>query len=122
MTGKKKEEELELVPYIWYLITLKDQTEALLDLRSELNVMSLVFASELSLKIWKTNVGAQKIDGTTLKSYEMVVSIFFLLDKDDRKRFFEENFLLADIKLDIVLGMPFLIMSNADIDFQARNL
>ncbi len=40
MTDKKIEEELEWVPYIWYPITFKDQTEALLDSESEVNVMS----------------------------------------------------------------------------------
>ncbi len=45
-----------------------------------------------------------------------------MLDKDSRKRFFKESFLLADIKPDIVLGMLFLTMSNADIDFQAQDL
>ena len=43
-------------------------------------------------------------------------------DKDGRKKFFEKSFLLADVKLDIVLEMPFLIMSNVDINFQARDL
>ena len=52
----------------------------------------------------------------------MIISTFSVLNKDNRKRFFEESFLLANIKLDIVLGMPFLTMSNADIDFQARDL
>ena len=45
-----------------------------------------------------------------------------MLDKDSKKRFFEESFLLADIKLDIVLGMLFLTMSNTDVDFQAQDL
>ena len=52
----------------------------------------------------------------------MVVSTFFLSDKDDQKRFFKKNFLLADIKPDTVLGMPLVTMSKADIDFSARNL
>ncbi len=52
----------------------------------------------------------------------MVVSIFSELDKDGMKRFFEESFLLADVKLDVVLGTLFLIMNNVDIDFQARDL
>ena len=52
----------------------------------------------------------------------MVVSTFFLSDKDGQERFFEESFLLADIKTDTVLGMLFLTMSNADVDFQAQNL
>ncbi len=119
MTDKKTEEELERVLCIWYPITFKNQTEALLDSKSKVNVMSQAFAHQLGLKICKTNVKAQKIDGTTLETYKMVVSICSISDKDGRERFFEESFLLADVKPDIVLGMPFLTMSNADVDFQA---
>ncbi len=52
----------------------------------------------------------------------MVVSTFSVSHKDGRERFFEESFLLADDSPDIVLGMPFLTISNADVEFQARNL
>ena len=52
----------------------------------------------------------------------MVVSTFSVLDKDSRERIFKKNFLLADVKPEIVLGISFLTMSNADIDFQARDL
>ena len=52
----------------------------------------------------------------------MVVSTFFILDKDDKEKFFEESFLLANVKLNIVFRMLFLIMSNTDIDFQAQDL
>ncbi len=84
--------------------------------------MSQAFAQQLGLKICKINIGAQKIDGTTLEIYGMVVSTFSVSDKDGRKRFFEKSFLLADVKPDIVLGIPFLIMSNANVDFQAWDL
>ncbi len=43
-------------------------------------------------------------------------------DKDGRERFFEENFLLDDVKPDIVLGIPFITMSNTDVGFQAQDL
>lgn len=59
----------------------------------------------------------QKIDGTTLKTYGIVVSTFSILDKDNRERFFKVSFLLADDQPDIVLGMLFLAMSNTNIDF-----
>ncbi len=72
--------------------------------------------------ILKTNIEVQKIDGTTLETYRIVVSTFSILYKDGRERLFEKSFLLADVKPDVVLGMPFLIMSNADIGFQARDL
>ena len=52
----------------------------------------------------------------------MVISTFSMSDKDDRERFFEKSFLLADVKPEIVLGMLFPTMSNANVDFQARNL
>ncbi len=94
----------------------------MLDSRSEVNAISQAFVQQLGLKICKTNVKAQKIDGATLETYGMVISTFSVLDKDGRERFFEENFLLTDVRPDIVLRMPFLTMSNADVDFQARDL
>ncbi len=120
MTEKK--EELKQIPCIWYLVTFKNKTKALPDLRSEINAMNQAFALYLGLKIWKTNVRSQKIDGTILKIYRMVVSTFSVSNKNGRERLFEESFLLANIKPNIVLGMSFLIMSNADINFQAWNL
>ena len=84
--------------------------------------MSQVFAHKLGLKTQKTNVEAQKIDRITLKTYGIVVFTFFVLDKDGKERFFEENFLLANVKPNIMLKMLLLIISNADIDCQARDL
>ena len=51
-----------------------------------------------------------------------MVSIFFMLDKDKKQRFFKKSFLLADVNLDMVLYILFLIISNADVNFQARDL
>ena len=64
----------------------------------------------------------QKIDGTTLETYGMIVSTFSILNKDAKEKFFEKSFILTNIKPDIVLKILFLIMSNTDVDFQARNL
>ena len=52
----------------------------------------------------------------------MVVFTFSVSDKDDRERFFEESFLLNEVKTEIVLKMLFLTMSNVDVDFQAWDL
>ena len=124
MTSKKREEKLKRVFCIWYPGILKNQnqTKALLNSKSEVNAMNLAFTSQLDPRIWKINVGTQKIDGTTLETYGIVIFIFFLLDKDDRETFFKESFLLADVKPDIIFGMLFLTISNADVDFQAWNL
>ena len=122
ITDKKIERELEWVPYIWYPVIFKDQTEVLLDFGSKVNIMSQVFAQQLGLKICKTNIRTLKIDSTTMKTYKIVISIFSVLDKDGRKSFFEESLLLADIKPNVRLEMPFLTISNIGINFQTQTL
>ncbi len=121
ITGKKIE-ELKQVPCIQYCVTFKNKTETLLDLKSNVNTISQVFALQLSVKIQKTNIGIQKIYGTTPKTYKIVVLNCFISDKDDRERIFEESFLLANVKPDIVFEMLFLTINNADINFQAQDL
>lgn len=66
----------------------------------------------------KNHVGAQKNYSIILEIFGMVVFTFSILDKNGRERFFKESFLLADIKLDIVLGMFFLTINNININFQ----
>lgn len=51
MIHKKMEEKLEWVPCVWYSMTFKDSTKALLDSESEVNAMSQVFAHQLGFKI-----------------------------------------------------------------------
>ncbi len=97
MSITKKKGELEQVLCIKYPITFKEWTKTLLDSRSKVNAISQAFALQLGLKIRKTNVSGQKIDGTTLKVYEMVVSTFSVLDKNGRMRFFKKSFLLTDV-------------------------
>ncbi len=46
--------------------------------------MSLALAQQLGLKIWKTNVGAEKIAVTILETYGMVVSTYSVSDKNRR--------------------------------------
>ena len=98
-------------------MTFKNPTKALLDPKSKVNIISQVFTFQLNLKIQKTNVKVQKINNITLEIYRIVVSTFSILDKDNRKRFFKKSFLLANVKLDIILGISFLTMNNIDIDF-----
>ena len=52
----------------------------------------------------------------------MVVTAFSMTDQADRVRFFEETFLVANVSPDVVLGMPFLTLSGADVDFPKRKL
>ena len=95
---------------------------ALLDSRSEVHAIHPIFAQELGLFIRTTDVGAQKIDGTMLNTFRMVVVAFSVTEKANRIRFFEETFLVANISLEVVLRMLFLILSGADVDFLGREL
>ncbi len=47
----------------------------------------------------------------------MALASFLLQDSLGRIRFFEETYLLADTSMEVVLEMPFLSLSNADVKF-----
>ena len=80
--GENLGANLARVPCIRYPINFgKKSVSALLDSGSEVNVVHLAFAKELGLPIRLTDVGAQKIDGTMLKTYRMVVAAFSVEDK-----------------------------------------
>lgn len=56
MTDKKTEEKFKWLPYIQYPVIFKDQTKALLDSKSQVNVTSQAFAYQLGLYylvLWK---------------------------------------------------------------------
>lgn len=50
----------------------------------------------------------------------MVIANFSVKDKVDRSRFFQETFLVADTKFEILIRIFFLEISNADILFGKR--
>ena len=77
--------------------------------------MAMAYASKLGFKLYPTDVGVQKIDGSILKIFRMVLASFQVKDKLGRARFFQETFLLTDISAKVVLSMPFLTFSNADV-------
>ena len=89
----------------------------MIDSRSEINAIHPTFAKQLGLPVRLTDVGAQKIDSTTLDIYEMVVATFSVVDKVNQVRFFEETFLVANVSTEVVFGILFLTLSGADIDF-----
>ena len=83
---------LDKVPCICYLIQFyKDKDKdilALLDSKSKVNAMTLAYVAYLSLKVRVTNVGAQKINRSSLATYGMVIAGFQVVDKLDCSRFF----------------------------------
>ena len=111
-------EEVVRVPCIQYSVWFQEeQVKTLFDSGSKVNAINPDFARKLGLKVWKTNVGAQKIDGSALKTFGMVIADFQVEDKTNRPRFFQETFLVANTKFEVILGMPFLKISNADMSF-----
>lgn len=54
------------------------KTQALLDLGSEVNTMTFVFADKLGFFAQKIIIEAQKIDGLILKTFKMVILGFLL--------------------------------------------
>lgn len=82
---------LECVLCIHYPVQFKNSTDkiqALINLDSNVNAMVPDYAKKLGFKIRKNNVGAQKIDGSILKTYGMVIAGFQVEDKLGRARFF----------------------------------
>ena len=84
--------------------------------------MTPAYALKLGLRVRRTDVGAQKIDSSTFKIFGIVLASFQVEDKLGRARFFQKTFRLANISVEVVLGMPFLTLSNADIQFAEKEL
>ena len=96
--------------------------QASIDSESEVNVMHPSFAKQLGLSIQPIDVGAQKIDSTMLDIHGMIVAAFLVVDRANQVKFFEKTFLVANVSLKIVFGMPFLTLSSADVNFSGREL
>ena len=84
--------------------------------------MNPAYVEKLGLKARKTNVGAQKVDGSALETFKIVIADFQMEDKVGRPRFFQKTFLVTDTKFEVILRMPFLKISNADVAFGKRTL
>ena len=71
---------VDRVPCICYLVQFrKDKGKdilALLDSGSKVNAMTPAYVAYLGLKVRVTNVGAQKIDRSSLATYGMVIAAF----------------------------------------------
>ena len=61
------------------------------------------------LRIRDTNIGVQKIDGSKLDTFGILIACFLVEIKERRSCFFEETFLLANISIDITVEMIFLL-------------
>ena len=83
------------MPYIHYPFWFQKSQKyvrALLNSGSKVNTINPAFTKKLGLHIRKINVRAKKIDGSTLETFEMVITDLEIEDKTDKSRFFSKNF------------------------------
>ena len=125
--NKKAQEVIfDRVPCIHYPVQLQKNKKAtiwaLIDLNSKVNTMTLIYAKQLCLQVQKTDVGDQKIDGSLLRTFKMVIAGFQVEDKLGRAQLFQKSFLLAETSMEVVLGMIFLTFSSIDIQFAEKKL
>ena len=52
-----------------------------------------------------------------LDTFKMVVAVFSVTDKANQVKFFEETFLVTNVSLEVVFIMPFLTLSDTDVNF-----
>ena len=94
-------EEIVRVPYFYYSVCFQEDqrqknqgqegqeyVRALLISGSKINTLSPAYIKKLGLKTWKTNIGVQKIDSSTLETFEMVIADFKIEAKVGRPRIF----------------------------------
>ena len=89
---------------------------------SEVNAIYPVYATKLGFHTRKIDIGAQKIDRSHLDTFEMVIADFSVKNKLGRVQFFQKTFMLANIGLEVVLGILFLTFNQADIRFAEQEL
>ena len=96
MTDTSREATLERVPCIRYPVQFRrknDENEdkdvrALIDLGNEVNAMHPTYATKLGVRTRKIDVGTQKIDGSYLDTFGIVIADCSVKDKLERVRFF----------------------------------
>lgn len=84
--------------------------------------MSLTFNKKLGFWVLKIETNTQKIDGSSLKTFKIVITYFLIDYKAARPWFLEDTFLIANISTDIALEIFFLILSYAEINFLDQKL
>lgn len=84
--------------------------------------MTLAYIAEIGLIIRKTDIGAEKVDGSALETYRMVIVDFLVLDRLKNVQLFEMTFLLANTSMEVVLRMHFFTLFDIYIWFVEKKL
>lgn len=94
----------------------------MIDSGSEVNAIILAYAAKLDLKTCHTNVRAKKIDGFIFQIFEIFLASFQVENELGKTRFFQKTFLLANISVKMLLGMPFFTFSSRKALFAEKEL
>ena len=130
MTDTSRKTTLKRVLCIWYLVEFRQKNDkdenkdmsALIDLGNKVNAIHSAYATKLGLRARKIDLNTKKIDGSYLDIFKIIIVDSLVKHKLGTVQFFQETFLLANICLEVVLGIPLLTLSKEDIRFVEREL
>ena len=89
----------------------------MINLSSKINIIYSIYIIKLGLYNKKINISKQKIDEFYLNSFEMVIVDCLVQNKLKKIRFLLEIFMLANISLELVLGIYFFTFNKVNIWF-----
>ena len=101
----------------YFVYFYKSQINFLFDSGSKVNAVNLNYAWKLGFKIKKTNIKAQKINGSIVEIFKIGIANFLVEDKIGRLKFFQKPFLVANTKFEVILRILFLKISNTNMLF-----
>lgn len=113
---------LQCIFCIWYPLHFQEidqdnEVKTLINFGSKINTIIPTYIKKLGSTPCKTRIRAQKMDDITVKIYGMALAVFLIQDSLERVQFFGDTFLLIDIRMEIILRMSFLSLSNLNIEF-----
>lgn len=79
LTNVSNKATLAQVFCIHYLMQFRkdnNKIQALLDSGSKVNIMNFAYTKKLGFRIRKTNIGAQKIDSSSLNTLRIIITSF----------------------------------------------
>lgn len=81
VTEISKEDNDMFLAEVLYMRKDINKVQTLLDLSSKVNIKTLIYDSKLGFRVSYTNIGNQKLDDSTLKTFKIVLASFEIKDK-----------------------------------------
>ena len=87
----------------------------LINFGSKISKIIITYAAVLGFKVYLTTIKSQKIDCSSSNTFDMIIASFQVQNKLKRDQFFEKTFFLANINMEVIFEISFLIINNAHI-------